>query len=101
MPGLWHLDVANALIVAERRGVITPSASDLFWARLNSLPIDTDRDAIQERQSSLKTLARAQVSSALIDALIKPPLTLVYLSTPERQELPLTGELARGGDQLQ
>jgi len=59
VPGLWHLDVANALLVAERRGVITPSDSDLFWARLNSLPIDTDRDAIQERQSRMKTLARA------------------------------------------
>ena len=30
VPGLWHLEVANALLVAERPGVIRSSASDLF-----------------------------------------------------------------------
>ncbi len=59
VPGLWHLEVANALLVAERRSVIAPGASDLFLARLSSLPIDTDGDATQERQSRLMALGRA------------------------------------------
>ena len=59
VPGLWHLEVANALLVAERRGVIAPGDSDLFLSRLSDLPIQTDGDAAQERQSQVITLARA------------------------------------------
>ena len=58
VPGLWYLEVANALLVAERRGLIEPEASDLFRARLASLPISCDDDTAQERQSSLVALAR-------------------------------------------
>ena len=53
VPGLWHLEVANALLVAERRGLIEPEASDLFRSRLASLPISCDDDTAQERQSRL------------------------------------------------
>ena len=58
VPGLWQLGVANALLVAERRGLIEPEASDLFRARLASLPISCDDDTAQERQSRLVVLAR-------------------------------------------
>jgi predicted nucleic acid-binding protein len=58
VPGLWQLEVANALLVAERRGLIEPEASDLFRARLASLPISCDDDTAQERQSRLVVLAR-------------------------------------------
>jgi predicted nucleic acid-binding protein len=59
VPGLWHLEVANALLVAERRGVIAASASDLFLDRLRSLPISTDGSGAQERQPRVFALARA------------------------------------------
>ncbi len=58
VPGLWHLEVANALLVAERRSVIAPGASDLFLARLSSLPIKTDGDAVQECQPRVMALGR-------------------------------------------
>ena len=58
VPVLWQLEVANALLVAERRGLIEPEASDLFRARLASLPISCDDDTAQERQSRLVVLAR-------------------------------------------
>ncbi|MEB3209043.1 MAG: type II toxin-antitoxin system VapC family toxin [Synechococcus sp.] len=58
VPGLWYLEVANALLVAERRGLIEPEASDLFRARLASLPISCDDDTAQERQSRMVALAR-------------------------------------------
>lgn len=58
VPGLWHLELANALLVAERRGVIAADASDLFLDRLRSLPIRTDADGAQERQLRVFALAR-------------------------------------------
>jgi predicted nucleic acid-binding protein len=64
VPGLWHLEVANALLVAERRGVIAHASSDLFLARLSSLPIGTDGDAAQEGQPRVMALARAHVLSS-------------------------------------
>ena len=33
IPGLWHLEVANALVVAERRALLPPAESDPFPAR--------------------------------------------------------------------
>jgi predicted nucleic acid-binding protein len=58
VPGLWYLEIANALLVAERRSLIGPEASDLFRARLAGLPISCDDDTAQELQSRLVTLAR-------------------------------------------
>ena len=59
VPGLWHLEVANALLVAERRGVIAPQASDLFLGRLTALPIHTSEEAVQERQARVIALGRS------------------------------------------
>ena len=59
VPDLWHLEVANALLVAERRHVIVSATSDLFLARLARLPINTDSDPSQERKPLILALARA------------------------------------------
>ena len=59
VPGLWHLEVSNALLVAERRSVLPPADSDLFLARLNGLPIRTDTEPTRERGARLLALARA------------------------------------------
>ena len=58
IPGLWHLEVANALLVAERRQVLPQSESDRFLSRLNSLPMLTDTDSFPERGSRILALAR-------------------------------------------
>lgn len=60
VPALWHLEVANALLVAERRGVIASSASDLFRARLQALPIETDVTPLQDAEPRILAIARAQ-----------------------------------------
>jgi predicted nucleic acid-binding protein len=60
VPGLWHLEVGNALLVAERRGVITSRASDLFRARLQALPIETDATPVQDSEPRVLAIARAQ-----------------------------------------
>ena len=56
--GLWHLEVANALLVAERRSVLPQLDSDRFLAHLNSLPITTDARPTQERSARILALAR-------------------------------------------
>ena len=60
VPALWHLEVANALLVAERRGVIQANASDLFRSRLQALPITTDATPLPDSEPRIITLARAQ-----------------------------------------
>ena len=59
IPGLWHLEVINALLVAERRSVLPQMESDRFLAHLNSLPITTDAQPTQERSARILALARA------------------------------------------
>jgi predicted nucleic acid-binding protein len=60
IPGLWHLEVANALLVAERRSVLPPADSDCFLSRLSSLPIHTEREPTPERRARILALARSQ-----------------------------------------
>ena len=73
VPGLWYLEVANALLVAERRGLIEPEPSDLFRARLAGLPISCDDDTAQERQSRLVVLAAATDSPATTPPISNSP----------------------------
>jgi predicted nucleic acid-binding protein len=44
VPSLWTLEIANVLLVAERRGRITHAQSEHFLALLKLLPIDLDLD---------------------------------------------------------
>lgn len=44
VPSIWALEVANVLLVAERRGRITPRESEEFVRLLSELPIQTQFD---------------------------------------------------------
>lgn len=59
IPELWHQEVSNALLVAERRSVLPQPDSDRFLARLSSLPFFTDSDPVAERRSRILALARS------------------------------------------
>ena len=59
VPDLWHLEVANALVVAERRAVIQVDSSDVFLNQLYKLPIDTDPQPLTERQTQVLALSRS------------------------------------------
>jgi len=58
IPGLWHLEVINALLVAERRSVLTQADSDLYLSRLSSLSILTEAEPTSERRARILALAR-------------------------------------------
>lgn len=64
IPGVWHLEVSNALLVAERRSVLPQTESDRYLARLGSLPFFTDSDPVADRSTRILTLARSHALSS-------------------------------------
>lgn len=81
VPGLWHLEMANGLAVAERRGILTPAnatAGITILEELLAQAIESSADLIPFRQ--VFSTARAFQLSAY-DA--------VYLDTARRERLPL------------
>ena len=58
VPSLWYTEVANALLVGERRKIITPAQSIDYLSRLSRLPIVTDDDATASRRDLVMSLAR-------------------------------------------
>ena len=64
VPSLWHCEVANALLVGERRGVIGEAQTTDFLGRLNALPIETDSADMGLARIAILRLAREfQLSS--------------------------------------
>lgn len=81
VPALWHLEMANALAVAERRSVLASNDVDRAAAGIEHLALqvlDVDAAAISVRQS-LATARAFQLSA--YDA--------VYLDLARREKLPL------------
>lgn len=64
VPALWHIEVANALLVAERRGVVTEAQISAYLSRLSQLPIETDATPSAARQEAVMSLARRMNLSA-------------------------------------
>lgn len=58
VPVLWHSEVCNALVVAERRKVASTAQSTDFLSRLGALPIDTDSAPMTARREIVLELAR-------------------------------------------
>lgn len=58
VPGLWHLEVANVLIHAERRGRIADVPARL--ALLAALPIETDGETSRRAWEATTALARSE-----------------------------------------
>lgn len=64
VPSLWHFEVANALLVGGRRGVIGEAETTDFLGRLNALPIETDSADLGLASVAILRLAREfQLSS--------------------------------------
>jgi predicted nucleic acid-binding protein len=81
VPGLWHLEMANGLAVAERRGILTApnaTAGIVVIEQLLAQAIESSTDCVSIRQA-LTTARTLQLSA--YDA--------VYLETARRERLPL------------
>ncbi len=80
VPALWHLEVANALLVGERRKRTTEAKATQFLGLLQSLPISVDDATIGQAWGETLHLARGQNLSAYDAA---------YLELALRRGLPL------------
>jgi predicted nucleic acid-binding protein len=58
VPTLWHIEIANALLVAERRKIISEAQVIDYLNRLSKLPIFTDEVAFFHRRELVVSLAR-------------------------------------------
>ena len=80
MPDLWHLEVANTLLVGERRKRSTQANTVAWMDFLSSLPIAVDEETKTHAFSDTANLARSHNLSAYDAA---------YLELAMRRGLPL------------
>ncbi len=80
VPELWHLEVLNALVVANRRGAIGMAKASDFLERLDALPIRTHPVSLSARKEQLFGLAREHeltaYDAAYLDLAIRTHCTL-------------------------
>ncbi len=58
VPPLWHTEVANALLVGERRRAVNEAQVIDYLSRLSQLPIATDNTEVASRRDMVMALAR-------------------------------------------
>lgn len=64
IPSLWHTEIANALLVGERRKVVTEAQVIDYLERLSHLPLATDGATPASRRDSVMALAREHALTA-------------------------------------
>ena len=62
VPAVWPLEVANVLLVAERRGRVTEAQASRFLRLLEQLPVETD-DSPTDMAALVATGRRHRLSS--------------------------------------
>ena len=60
VPSLWHLELANALAVGERKKRITPARASEFIALIGELPIVIDEQTANLALGTVLDLARSE-----------------------------------------
>ncbi len=80
VPSLWHLEIANVLIQAAKRGRITPDDAGTRLRLMAALPITTDPETATRAWHDTLVLARAEGLTAYDAA---------YLELAIRRRLPL------------
>jgi len=80
VPAIWHLEVGNSLLAAERRGILLGTQREEILKRLAVLPISTDQETAPRAWSDTIGLAR-DYGLTLYDA--------AYLELARRRGVPL------------
>jgi len=85
VPTIWPLEIANILVVGERRQRLTEAQTTRFNALLQSLPITVDAGAIDRALGSILELARTHnlsvYDAAYIDLAMMRGLPLATTDT--------------------
>ena len=94
VPGLWSLELANGLVMGERRGRITPAQSAAFVAMIEELPIASDPATGARALHETMSLAREHRLTAYDAAYLELAMRLgLSLATGDRS-LGAAAELA-------
>jgi predicted nucleic acid-binding protein len=89
VPPIWALEIANALLVAERRKRLTHAKSDAFVNALRAMSIREDPAAPRHPSEDLMSLARAtgltSYDASYLELAIRTKLPLATLDGPLRK----------------
>jgi predicted nucleic acid-binding protein len=80
VPSLWHLEVVNALLMAQRKGRIGREGFDFALSQLNTFDITTDGETVSRAWTATRQLAE-RYKLTLYDA--------AYLEVAMRRKIPL------------
>jgi predicted nucleic acid-binding protein len=85
VPNLWHLEVANVLLGAEKRGDTSIGEAERFIAQLENLPIKVAPSTANQSFSRVMALARAyklsSYDAAYLELAIREGIPLATLDT--------------------
>ena len=85
VPIVWHLEVANVIAIAERRGRVTAARSAQFIAQLEALRISVDEGATVRAFGRILQLARTETLTAYDAAYLELAMRLgVPLASKDR-----------------
>ncbi|MBC6436398.1 type II toxin-antitoxin system VapC family toxin [Nostoc sp. HG1] len=81
VPGIWSLEIANTLVVAERRNRMTKKQSEQAIALLQSLLIQVDLFTDAKALDATLKLARQEGLAAYLELALRLQLPLATLDT--------------------
>lgn len=95
VPALWHLEIANMLLAAQRKGRIDKAGIDKFFSTLALLDIEVDGSTIGEAWSRTLSLAEgfnlSVYDAAYLELSLRRGLPLAALDTALRSAVKKTG----------
>ncbi len=86
VPSLWHTEITNALLVGERRKVITEAQVIDYLHKISRLPIITDETMAFNRREIILNLAREHklttYDATYLDLALRNDATLATFDMP-------------------
>jgi predicted nucleic acid-binding protein len=103
VPGIWTVEIANGLVMGERRGRIKPAESAAFVAMIEELPVVADRStgarALHETMSLARENRLTAYDAAYLELAMRLGLPLATADRSLRAAAERAGVLLVGGAQ--
>ena len=88
VPRLWHLEIANVLLVGERRGRNTQADTSAWLSSLSGLPIIIDGATESRAWSDTVALARQHGLTAYDASYLEPSNATEHFAGNDRRQAP-------------
>jgi predicted nucleic acid-binding protein len=96
VPAIWPLEIANALLVGERRGRISQADAMQFLSLVRNLPVAVDTDVSESAIDRIIALARAHDLSAYDASYLELAMRMgVPIATLDRQLISAANNLGK------